>query len=222
MGPRRAVFIGAVLLALFTTGGAQADVSETQAARLAELRPESVAIGRGRDIVFIRGGELGAFDTRSAAVANLRKLIAHLGLLHEAARSAEFSVVEQTPTYVKFVQLIGGVPVSNRIEVNLGADGRVLEARLSVVDPALAPKAQPITRERARQIATIACATQADVDVAAVLLEDHPGLTYKPMPLHEPLGLQYRFVASTAGSTGNYVTVDAFSGAVKIAPTALP
>ena len=213
--------IGAVCLASLAGGEALGAVSEAQAARLAELRPESVAIGRGNDIVFIRGGDLGRFDAGVPAVENLRRLIAHLGLLHDAARSAEFSVIEQTPTFLKFVQLIGAVPVSTRIEVDLSADGRVLEARLAVVDPSLAPKAQPITRERATQIASLAWAAQAEVAGADVQLEDQPGLTYRPMALGEPLKLQYRFAAVSPGRGSDYVTVDALSGAVEIAPAAL-
>ena len=210
--------IGAVCVASLAHGQTLGAVSEAQSARLAELRPESVAIGHGNDKVFIRGGDLGRFDADVAAVENLRRLIAHLGLLHDAARSAEFSVTEQTPRFLRFVQLIGGVPVSARIDVDLGHDGRVLEARLCVIDPTLAPKAQPIARERATQIAALAYAAQAGIASADVQLEDRPGLTYKPMPLGEPLKLQYRFIASAAGRVGDWVTVDALSGAVEVAP----
>ncbi|HKQ16003.1 MAG TPA: hypothetical protein VJT80_21365 [Steroidobacteraceae bacterium] len=222
MRARGLALVGAVCFASLAMGQTFGELSAAQAARLAELRPESVAIGRGNDKLAIRGGDLGRFDASIPAVENLRRLIAHLGVLHDAARTAEFSVIEQRPTYLKFVQLIGGVPVSGRIEVDLSSDGRVLEARLSVVDPARAPKAQPITRERALQIASRASATEAGVAEADVQIEDESGLTYKPAPLGEPLKLQYRFVAQTATRGSDYVTVDALSGTVDVAPAAIP
>lgn len=222
MRPRALAVIGAICLASLAVGDALGEVSASQAARLAELQPESVQIGRGNDKVAIRGGDLGRFDADVAAVENLRRLIAHLGLLHDAARSAEFSVIEQRPTFLKFVQLIGGVPVSGRIEVDLHPDGRVREARLSVVDPARAPKAQPIERARAMQIASRAYAAEAGVAEADVQLEDQPGLTYKPAPRGEPLKLHYLFAAWTTGRGSDYVTVDALSGAVDVEPAAIP
>lgn len=222
MCPHRAAFIGAVCLALFAVGQARADVSAAQAARLAELRPESVAISRGSDMVFIRGGDLGRFDASASAVENLRRLIVHLGLLHDPARFAEFSVTEQTPTFVRYAQLIGAIPVRERIEVDLSSDGQVLEARLSIVDPARAPKAQPIARERAMQIASLAYAAQAGGDSAEVQLDDSPGLYYKPTALGEPLKLQYRFAATIAARTSDFVTIDAFTGAVEIVPAVIP
>ena len=94
---------------------------------------------------------------------NLRALIDHLGLLSEVAKHAEFTVTRQEPTFVDFSQVIGGVPVWARNEIDLGPDGRVLAARLSIVDPALAPKAQPIARARATQIASHAYAAQTGV-----------------------------------------------------------
>jgi hypothetical protein len=90
-------------------------------------------------------------------------------------------------------RVIGGVPVSTRIEVDLGPDGRITEARLATVDPALAPKAQPIARERALQIASLASAAKAGVAGAEVELDDYPGLHYKPAALGQPLKLQYGF-----------------------------
>jgi hypothetical protein len=221
MRHRALIALSAVCIASFVLADARSEVSTAQAARLAELRPESVGISRGSDFVFIRGGDLGRFDASASAVENLRKLIVHLGLLHDAARSAEFSVTEQTPTFVRYVQLIGGVPVSARNEVDLGSAGRILEARLSVVDPARAPKAQPMTRERATQLASLAYAAQAGVAAAEVQFDGQPGLHYKSTALGEPLKLQYRFAAWTAGRSADYVTVDAFTGAVDIASAAL-
>lgn len=219
---RAAAAVGAACFTLFAAGEARAEPSEAQAARLAELRPDSVLISRSSDIVHIRGGDLGRFDAQASAVENLRKLILHLGLLHDPVRSAEFSVIQQMPNFVSFAQVIGGVPVTTRIEVDLGADGRITEARLSIVDPALAPKAQPITRERALQIASLASAAKAGVADAEVELDDYPGLHYKPAALGQPLKLQYGFAARAAGGESDIVTVDALTGAVDIRPAALP
>ena len=110
MRPRALAVIAAVCLAAAAVGDALGEVSEAQGARLADLRPESVIINRGNDKLAIRGGDLGRFDAGVPAVENLRRLIAHLGLLHDAARAAEFSVIEQRPTFLKFMQLIDGIP----------------------------------------------------------------------------------------------------------------
>jgi hypothetical protein len=214
--------IGAVCLAGFVVCPAHAEPSSAQAARLAQLRPESVLISRGSEMLAIRGGDLGRFDPQLSAVENLQKLIAHLGLLHQPARSAEFVVTEQMPQFVRFTQVIGGIPVSARIEVDLDPDGRVAEAHLAVVDPALAPQAQPITRERALQIAALACAEQAGAADAEVELEDFPGLRYKPAAQGQPLKLEYRFSASARNLPSGFVTVDALSGAVAISSAAIP
>jgi hypothetical protein len=216
------VAVGAICLAVLGFGAARAEPGDAQAARLAELRPDSVTISRGRSKVAITGSDLGRFDAQLSPVQNLHKLIEHLGLLHDAARSAEFTVAEQMPRFVRFTQLIGGIPVTQRIEVDLDPDGRITEARLSVVDPALAPKGQPITRARAMQIASLACATQSGATGAEVELEDYPGLHYKPAALGEPLKLQYGFTARAGEAPSVIVTVDAFTGAVGVSSAAIP
>jgi hypothetical protein len=213
--------VSALGLALLAAGEVHAQHSEAQAARIAELQPDSVMINRNSDKVYIRGGHLGRFGAGVSPEENLRNLIGRLGLLHEAARSAQFSVAEQMPRFVRFVQLIGGVPVSGRVEVDLDADGRILEARLSVVDPARAPKAQALSRERALQIAALACAAKAGVTAAEVSLEDFPGLHYQPTAQGEPLKLQYGF-AARAGNEADTVTVDALTGAVTMTSTYIP
>lgn len=218
----RTAAVSAVCLALLGTGAVRAESGKAQAARLAELRPESVVISRGSDKLAVRGGHLGHFDPQLSPVENLHKLIAHLGLLHEPARYVEFTVREQMPNFVSFTQLIGGIPVSQRIEVDLDPDGRVREARLSVVDPALAPKAQSITRGRAMQIASLACAKAAGAADAEVELADFPGLHYEPAALGQPLKLEYRFSASASNLQSSFVTVDALTGAVAISPAAIP
>ncbi|HEY7642039.1 MAG TPA: hypothetical protein VH814_20075 [Steroidobacteraceae bacterium] len=208
--------IGALCLASVTFGAARAEPSAAQAARLAQLRPESVIISRSSEKVAIRGGDLGRFDPQRSPVENLHELIGHLGLLHDAARSAEFTVAEQMPRFVKFTQLIGGIPVSQRIEVELDPDGRVVEARLAVVDPARAPHAQPITRERALEIAVRACATEIGAAEAEVALRDFPGLHYQPTAMGEPLQLEYRFSGSGGPASSYIVRVDAFTGAARV------
>jgi hypothetical protein len=221
MHRRALVALSAVFVASLALGAARGEFSEAQAARLLELRPESVAISQGSDKVFIRGGDLGRFDANASAVENLRRLISHLGLLHDPARSAEFSVTEQTATFVRYAQLIRGVPVRGRLEVDLGPEGRILEARLSVVDPARAPKAQAIVRARATEIASLAYAAHAGVIATDVQLEDQPGLQYEPAARGEPLKVRYRFAARTAGRVSDFVTIDALTGAVEIAPAYL-
>lgn len=218
----RAAAVSAVLLALFVSGAARAEPGSAQAARLADLRPDSVIVSRTRSKVAIRGGDLGRFDAQLSPQENLHRLIAHLGLLHDAASSADFAVTDRMPGFVRFTQLIGGIPVSGRNEVDLDADGRITEARLSVVDPALAPKEQSIMRERARRIAALACAREAGAPNAEVELNDFPGLHYKTSPPGEPLKLQYGFYARAGEAPPVIVTVDAFTGAVEVAPAAIP
>jgi hypothetical protein len=193
-----------------------------QAARIAELRPDSVIISRGSDKVSIRGGDLGRFDAQLSPVQNLHNLIAYLALLHDAARSAEFIVAEQMPRFVKFTQLIGGIPVKQRIEVDLDPDGNITEARLTVLDPALAPKRQPITRARAMEIAARACAAKAGAADARVELKNFPGLHYTGAPMGEPLKLQYRFAAEVPNLESSLVTVEAFTGAVQVESADMP
>jgi hypothetical protein len=213
--------IGAVGLVGFGVCPAHAEPNSAQAARLAQLRPESVLISRGSEMLAIRGGDLGRFDPQLSAIENLQRLIAHLGLLHQPARSAEFVVTEQMPQFVRFTQVIGGIPVSQRIEVELDRDGRILEARLAVVDPALAPQTQRITRERALQIASLACARKAGVADEEVELEDFPGPHYQPAAGGQALKLEYRFAASASNLESSFVTVDALTGGVAISPAAI-
>lgn len=222
MRHRAAAAISATCLALFAVSTPHAATSEAQAAQLAQLKPDSVTISRDSNKLFINGGNLGRFDARASAEENLRTLIEHLGLLSNVAKHAEFTVTRQEPTFVDFSQVIGGVPVWGRNKIDLGPDGRVLAARLSIVDPALAPKAQPIARGRAMQIASHAYAAETGVARSAVDIDDDPGLHYKPAAQGEPLQVQYRFVARAAGTEGTYVTVDAITGAVKMVSVALP
>jgi hypothetical protein len=222
MGHRAAAAIVAVCLALRAVSAPCAETSEAQAARLAQLQPDSVTISRDSNKVFINGGDLGRFDARASAEENLRTLIEHLGLLSNVAKHAQFTVTRQEPTFVDFSQVIGGVPVWGRNEIDLGPEGRVLAARLSIVDPALAPKAQPIARARAMQIAAHTYAAETGVASSAVDLDDDPGLYYKPAALGQPLQVQYRFVARAAGTEGAYVTVDAITAAVKMVSVGLP
>jgi hypothetical protein len=214
--------MGAICVAWFAMCDASAEPNATQAARLAQLRPDSVIISRGGGKVAIRGGDLGRFDAQRSPVENLQTLIAHLGLLHDAARSAEFVVAQQMPRFVKFTQVIGGIPVKQRIEVDLDPDGRITEARLNVVDPARAPKQQPITHARAREIASLACARKAGADDVEVELQDYPGLHYQTAALGEPLKLQYRFAAAATNLESSWVTVDAFTGAVRVDSAVMP
>ena len=222
MDCRAAAVVSAVCLQLCAVTAHCAETSEAQAARLVQLQPDSVTISRDSNTVYINGGNLGRFDARASAEENLRALIEHLGLLSEVAKHAEFTVTRQEPTFVDFSQVIGGVPVWARNEIDLGPDGRVLGARLSIVDPALAPKAQPIARARATQIASHAYAAQTDVASTAVDLHDDPGLQYRPVARGEPLKVQYRFVARAAGTEGAFVTVDAITGAVKMVSVVVP
>jgi hypothetical protein len=222
MGHRAAAAIIAVCLAFRAVSAPCAETGEAHAARLAQLQPDSVTISRDSNMVFISGGDLGRFDVRASAEENLRTLIEHLGLLSNVAKHAEFTVTRQEPTFVDFSQVIGGVPVWARNQIDLGPDGRVLAARLSIADPALAPKAQPIARARAMQIASHAYAAQYGVVLRAVDLHDDPGLQYRPAALGEPLKVQYRFVARAVGTEGAFVTVDAITGAVKMVSVMVP
>jgi hypothetical protein len=189
---------------------------------LAQLQPDSVTISRDSNRVFINGGNLGRFDARTSAEENLRTLIDHLGLLNEVAKQAQFKVARQEPTFVDFCQVIGSVPVRARNEIDLGPDGRVLAARLSIVDPARVPKTQPIARARAMQLASHTYAAQQGVVNGAVDLHDDPGLQYEPAALGEPLQVQYRFVARATGTEAAFVTVDAITEAVKMVSVAIP
>lgn len=221
MRHRAAATIAVGIVAL-VTGGACAEPNQAQTAPIAEQTPESVLIGPASDHVYISGGLLGRFDTHASAEENLRTLVARLGPLSNAWRHGEFLVAEQTPTFMRFTQIIGGIPVSGRNEVDLGPDGQILGARLWVIDPERAPKGQPIALQRALQIASLAVAAKAGVADGEVELNDDPGLHYKPTALRQPLKLQYRFSARTAGRGSDIVIVDAFSGAVQITPAALP
>jgi len=217
-----AAAVGAAFLALLASSAAWAEPGMAQAWRLSELRPDSVIVSRDHSKVAIRGGDLGRFDAKLSPVENLHALIAHLDLLHDAALSADFSVTDQMPNFVRFTQLIGGIPVNGRNEVDLDADGRITEARLSVVDPARAPKEQPIPRERALQIAALACARQARAPNAEVELTDFPGLHYQASPPGELLKLRYGFDARAGEAPPVIVTVDAFTGAVELTSGVIP
>ena len=173
------------------------------------------------DKLYVRGGELGRFDPDASAQANLRELIARLRPSSDAWRKAEFAVVEQTSTFLRFTQVIGGIPVNTRNEVDLGEDGRILEVRLSVVDPSRAPRGEPLTLPRARQIASAAWIAQSGVLSPTFDLVEFPGLRYERTAQEETLRLEYRFAARSP-TTSDIVTVDALTGAVRIASALIP
>lgn len=130
-------------------------------------------------------------------------------------------MVEQTPTFLRFTQVIGGIPVNIRNEVDLGEDGRILEVRPSVVDPSRAPRGEPFTRQRARQIASAAWTAQSGVLAPTFDLIELPGLRYERTAQEETLKLQHRFAARST-TTSAVVTVDALTGAVQIASAVIP
>jgi hypothetical protein len=187
-----------------------------QAVTAAELQPDVVTLRQRGDKLHVRGGKLGSFDARAASADNLRQVIERLGPLSNAASYGEFSITEQTRNRLRFVQLIKGVPVVARNEITLDAAGRVVDVRLSVVDPARAPTSPAIARERAMQVASRAYAAHIGAVGADVELEERPGLHYMVTVQGQPLKLQYRYAVRTSGRTGDFVTVDAIGEEVAI------
>lgn len=217
------VVINAFCCASFLVAGATAaDLSKEQSIVAAQLQPQALTVRQQGDRLDIHGGKLGYFEAQAPFAENLRKLIERLGPLSNASKYGEFTVTEQTTGRVRFQQIIRGVPVIARNEVQVDAQGQVQEVRLSVVDPARAPRAQPIAKQRAMQIAARAYQVESGKVDAEVELDDFPGLHYEPTARGQPLKLRYRFTARIPGAARDFVTVDAITEAVEITSAVTP
>lgn len=208
-----------VVRRLASDTAAEAQQRHLQMLKVADLQFEFVTLRQNGHRFAARGGRLGAFNPETASHRELMDVLERLGALSNAARYRDFRIVERHPGFLRFEQLIAGIPVETRNEITTTANGRIDEVRIVLVDPARAPRAVAISEARAMQAAATAFLKHLGQASGEVEFLGRPRLTYTDAVKGAPLALVYTVAVRTRESAVMQAKVNALTSEVDIIDT---